>query len=270
MKGQLIIGKHYSFYNINNNLIKVVIRGNNNIVVNPHKIIELIINGNHNNIDIVRGGKINNISKIWDELYQKSKYRLLKRETALIIPVKNLKNLTNLKLYIRIPCKDICDYVFNYTLYTKDNIFIDNNECFDMELDDQPYTFKYNLKEKEKYSLFTFTSYSLLDQFVVDTDEKNELKESYFNGYSYFVNHNNYLAEEEQKTLIFNITHNLKVKICHKFEYENDSKEIFNGDVKYTRIIKENDSECYKIYKDTYENSKNITDYRISFITKTK
>ena len=61
MKGQLIIGKHYSFYNINNNLIKVVIRGNNNIVVNPHKIIELIVNGNHNNIDIVRGGKINNI-----------------------------------------------------------------------------------------------------------------------------------------------------------------------------------------------------------------
>ena len=61
MKGQLIIGKHYSFYNINNNLIKVIIRGNNNNIINPHKIIDLYINGNHNNIEIVRGGRINNI-----------------------------------------------------------------------------------------------------------------------------------------------------------------------------------------------------------------
>ena len=61
MKGQLIMGKSNSFYNINNNLIKAVIRGNNNTVINPHKITELFINGNNNNIEIVRGGKINNI-----------------------------------------------------------------------------------------------------------------------------------------------------------------------------------------------------------------
>ena len=61
MKGHLIIGKNYSFYNINNNLIKVEIRGNNNKVINPHRITDLIINGNKNNIEILRGGKIINI-----------------------------------------------------------------------------------------------------------------------------------------------------------------------------------------------------------------
>ena len=61
MKGHLIIGKNYSFYNINNNLIKVEIRGNSNKVINPHRITDLIINGNKNNIEIIGGGKIINI-----------------------------------------------------------------------------------------------------------------------------------------------------------------------------------------------------------------
>jgi len=61
MKGHLIIGKNNSFYNINKNLIKVNIRGNNNRIINPHKIIDLYINGNNNTIEIIRGGKIINI-----------------------------------------------------------------------------------------------------------------------------------------------------------------------------------------------------------------
>ena len=61
MRGNLIISKSYSQYNINNNLIKVTIRGNNNIVINPYKIINLYVNGNKNNIEIIGRGKIVNL-----------------------------------------------------------------------------------------------------------------------------------------------------------------------------------------------------------------
>ena len=61
MRGHLIIGKHHSFYNINNNLIKVDVRGNNNKIINPHKIENLFINGNNNTIEVIRGGTIINI-----------------------------------------------------------------------------------------------------------------------------------------------------------------------------------------------------------------
>ena len=61
MKGNLIIGKNYSFYNINNNLIKVNINGNNNKVVNPYKIIDLYIHGNNNILEVIGNGNINYI-----------------------------------------------------------------------------------------------------------------------------------------------------------------------------------------------------------------
>ena len=208
-----------------------------------------------------------------DKLYENSQYRLLKRETSLIIPVKKLQKLNERKLYIRIPCKNVCNYVFNYTLYTKENISIYNNECFDMDLDndeDPPYTFQYNLKEENKFSLFTLASYSLLDKFKVTTDGNNKLKESFFNGYSSYVDHNDYLTQNN-KIVNFRIKHNnLKLKICHKFTKDEDyTKEIFNGDIKYT-ILEHNEKECYQIYNDTYEDINKITNYRISFITKTK
>ena len=61
MKGTLIIAKSHSFYDISNNLIKVDIRGNNNKVTNHHRILELIIKGNNNTIEVIRKGKIENI-----------------------------------------------------------------------------------------------------------------------------------------------------------------------------------------------------------------
>ena len=61
MRGNLIIGKNNSFYNINNNLIKVNINGNRNKVLNPFKIIDLYIHGNNNTIEVIGIGQINNI-----------------------------------------------------------------------------------------------------------------------------------------------------------------------------------------------------------------
>ena len=61
MRGNLIISKSFSLYNINNNLVKVTIRGNNNSIINQYKIVNLYINGNKNNIEIIGEGKIVNI-----------------------------------------------------------------------------------------------------------------------------------------------------------------------------------------------------------------
>jgi hypothetical protein len=61
MRGNLIISRNNAFYNINNNLIKVDVEGNYNKVFNRYKIIDLIINGNHNKIEVLGNGKINNI-----------------------------------------------------------------------------------------------------------------------------------------------------------------------------------------------------------------
>ena len=61
MKGHLIIGKNNAFYNINNNLIKVNINGNNNKVINPYKITDLYIHGNNNILEIIGNGNINHI-----------------------------------------------------------------------------------------------------------------------------------------------------------------------------------------------------------------
>ena len=62
MKGNLIISKSFSLYNINNNLMEVTIRDNNNSIINQYKIINLYINGNKNNIEIIGEGKIVNIN----------------------------------------------------------------------------------------------------------------------------------------------------------------------------------------------------------------
>ena len=62
MRGNLIISRHNAFYNINNNLIKVDVQGNYNKVFNRYKIIDLIINGNNNKIEVLGNGKINNIT----------------------------------------------------------------------------------------------------------------------------------------------------------------------------------------------------------------
>ena len=59
MRGNLIIGRNHAFYNINNNLIKVNINGNNNKVVNPFRIKNLYIHGNNNNIEVIENGEIN-------------------------------------------------------------------------------------------------------------------------------------------------------------------------------------------------------------------
>ena len=241
----------------NKDIIKLTLRHNNYLEED-------------NYIFVSENKELLNIEK--DKLYENSKYRLFKRETSLIIPIKELNER---KLYIRIPCKNVCNYVFNYTLYTKDNISIYNNECFDMNLDndDQSYTFQYNIKEENKFSLITLTSYSLLDKFKVTTGENIELKDSFFNGYSSYVKHNDYLTPNN-KIVNFTINHNnLKLKICHKFskdeKNEDYTKEIFNGDIKYT-ILKTNEQECYQIYNDTYEDINKITNYRISFISKSK
>ena len=61
MKGNLIISKNNSFYNIRNNLIKVNIDGNFNKVKNPYRISNLYIHGNNNSIEVINNGKINNI-----------------------------------------------------------------------------------------------------------------------------------------------------------------------------------------------------------------
>ena len=61
MKGNLIIGKNYSFYNINHNLIKVNANGNNNRIVNPYRITDLYIHGNKNTLEVIGNGKIINI-----------------------------------------------------------------------------------------------------------------------------------------------------------------------------------------------------------------
>ena len=58
MKGNLIISKNFSFYHINNNLIKVNVNGNNNKIVNPYKIIDLYILGNKNTLEVIGKGKI--------------------------------------------------------------------------------------------------------------------------------------------------------------------------------------------------------------------
>ena len=59
MRGNLIIGRNHAFYNINNNLIKININGNNNKVVNPFRIKNLYIHGNNNNIEVIDNGEIN-------------------------------------------------------------------------------------------------------------------------------------------------------------------------------------------------------------------
>lgn len=90
-------------------------------------------------------------------------------------------------------------------------------------------------------------SYLLLDIFEITIDENNELKESYFNVYSSFVNHIDYLI---QNKTILNFTIN--------YNNEDYTKKIFIGDIKYTKI-EGNDQYCYNIYNDTYQDINKIT-----------
>ena len=72
-----IISKNCSFYNIKKDVFKVIINGNFNKVVNPHKITNLYINGNNNEIKIINNGEIKYIKICGNnnKLFIKDAYR---------------------------------------------------------------------------------------------------------------------------------------------------------------------------------------------------
>ena len=203
------------------------------------------------------------------DLYNKSEYKTIDREESLIIPTTNEENLI---LYIRIPCNDVCDFVLNHVLYKKENIEIDNDECFDIEIDkiSQKQNFQYKNNETTK-SLFTITSYSVND-FGISAQYNGktvEFNKTYFNGYSFISIPSFWDSNEE---LLFTIEGDLMVKICHHALYQNregqyESKDIVIGDKIYTRIERGKE-QCFKIHKKN--ENKYISNYMLSFISKTK
>ena len=209
------------------------------------------------------------------ELYKDSEYKVINRNTSLIIPVREVKGKP---LYIRIPCKDLCDYTFYYQIYKKKEVLINDNECFDININDDTVNFKYNIDKDNniKTSLFTMTSYSISDltDFTAETPEA-DLQKTYFNGYSYLYEPKKYLTEDEDQ-LKFTIKAKSRINVCHRFLNNNKAnnndtyidyqKIIFDGDIKYSRI-QSGKNDCFSIYKD---NKNDITDYKINFITKTK
>ena len=81
-------------------------------------------------------------------LYRDNDYKTIDRENALIIPMDKI-NKDNL-LYIRIPCKDICTYDFHYLIYSE-SIEINDNQCFDINLEDiGSYKFTYKIGKTKK------------------------------------------------------------------------------------------------------------------------
>ena len=210
----------------------------------------------------------------FEKLYNNSEYKVINRNTSLIIPVKELKDKT---LYIRIPCKELCDYTFYYQIYTKENISINETECFDININEKDVNFKYNIENKEKTSLFTMTSYSINDFMAYndEDDDNNLLDKTYFNGYSYL-----YDPKENKKELKFKISGaDFRIKVCHRFlndkannENNNNNNDyqkiIFDGDIKYSRI-QSGKKDCFSIYKNN-NNMKDIKHYKMNFITKTK
>ena len=214
-----------------------------------------------------------------EKLYQDSEYKVITRNTSLIIPVSEVKNKS---LYIRIPCNELCDYTFYFQIYRMNDVVINDNECFDININNKRVIFKYNIDNinNTKSSLFTMTSYTIndLSSFNVLTNGAN-LERSYFNGYSYIYNRDEYLSKEED-ILSFTIDYKYRINVCHRFLNNNNTiydtnetnidsqKIIFDGDIKYT-TIESGKMDCFLIYKN-YENNLNITEYKINFITKTK
>jgi len=187
-------------------------------------------------------------------LYRDSDYKTIDRETALIIPMDKI--IKDDPLYIRIPCEDICTYDFHYVVY--DDIEINDDQCFDIYLqsDSEAYNFIYKVEKKNINSLFTITGYSLKD-FTV-TNSKQNANKTYFNGYSYLINNDEY---EEFK---FEVKGQLRIKICHRsLNQTNNEKDIIDGDKIYTKL--NNNEECFNI-----KNSENISEYGLTFISKTK
>ena len=218
------------------------------------------------------------------ELYKDSEYKVINRNTSLIIPVKEVKDKL---LYIRIPCNDLCDYTFYYKIYKKKEVLIKDNECFDININDTTVYFKYNIDNdnNKKSSLFTMTSYSISDltDFIAKISE-NDLQKTYFNGYSYLYEPGKYLTKEENNKntqLQFIISSKSRINVCHRFLNNNEAlyknnddtnidyqKIIFDGDIKYSRI-QSGKKDCFIIYKN-YEYKEDIAEYKINFITKTK
>ena len=188
-------------------------------------------------------------------LYEDSKYKTIDRETALIIPMDEIDK--NKPLYIRIPCNGICDYDFYYVIYSKDNIEIDDNQCFDINLKSQSdkYNFKYTTELKDTNSLVTITGYSLKD-FSVNSDS---IKKTYFNGYSSLIKHNG-----DKKTASFEVNGLLRIKVCHRFLKED--KDIIDGDKIYSALNDNKKGECFNINNIKGE----IKNYSLTFISKTK
>ena len=171
-------------------------------------------------------------------------------------------------MYIRIPCNGLCDYTFYYKVYTKENLIINNSECFDINIIGNHLDLNYNRKSDENISLFTMTSYSLED-FNVKLNSYEELKKTFFNGYSYLINNSDTNMETDLK---FTIDKNLRIKACHRYlknSYikNDDIKNIFVGDIKYSSINSYNKIDCFSIYKDS---DSDLLNYKINFITKTK
>ena len=203
------------------------------------------------------------------DLYKESDYKVVQRESSLIIPVKEINDLKS--LYIRIPCNEFCDYKFYYKIYKKENISINDNECFDIKINGNSVNFNYNIKSNNNISLFTMTSYSI-DNFSVK-HEKTVLKKTFFNGYSYLFDHN---KDNDKNNIQFTIEGNLRVKVCHRFLTDikeniidiNNTKKIFVGDIKYSSV-NSSTKDCFSIYKSLTDDN-NIKKYKMSFITKTK
>ena len=200
--------------------------------------------------------------------YKDSQFKVIDRNTSLIIPLSEMKNES---LYIRIPCNYLCDYIFSYTYY-KNNITVENNECFDISLNDNNVSFKFNpeLKNAMRTSLFTMTSYSL-DKFQVSFKSEKNLQKTFYNGYSQLVEHNN--KDLSLKDILFSVEGNLTVKICHRFIMNNKEEKkfsniIFSGDIKYS-IFNKYIPECFSIENDL-DNIDNISEYRMNLLTKGK
>ena len=206
-----------------------------------------------------------------ENLYKDSEFKTIDRGTSLIIPVNEVEDSI---LYIKIPCNDICDYVLDYIIYKKDNIRINNDECFDIQTKgSKKYNFVYTLEDKNKVSLLTMTSYSLKDFSVKGLYNNNEfnIDKTYFNGYSYIVNtSDDMLIEGDNNIVNFTIEGDSIINVCHlsltnNNNNDDDFKNIFVGDKIYIRVDN-NSEECFRVFKTINDN---ISNYIITFISKT-
>ena len=175
-------------------------------------------------------------------------------------------------MYIRIPCNELCDYTFYYKVYTKENLTLNSSECFDINIIENNLNILHTFVNSNEASLFTMTSYSLED-FKTTIVDGADLHKTFFNGYSHLITDNNNDGSNIKFNIGFN-SENLRIKACHRYIKDSinkisDIKNIFVGDVKYSRF-KENNKDCFSIYKDPKEENSYISEYQINFITKTK